>query len=545
MKKNLFILGTAAMALASCSHSEYDGPDLAGGKLIVTGTVQQINSRASGASWDANDKIGVSSDANHDNILFTTTSGDGVFTTDKSVYVLGDGEKTFTAYYPYTETASNDAPSVKFTDEVDFMWASAKVTRENPVANFVFTHKMTKISITIANDAANASTRADDTTGTITLNGIIATGAYNVITGVVTPDATPGTLNKSFSIGKAIEFIVPAQDLSKSIELGLNYNGKYFTGSISLEKLIDGTQYNYNIDLTEQEEGAPLQISSATITGWEQKTAEDIEVSENEAPTVEEENTLEIGDFLLKDGSVIDKNSANFAKEKDNIVGVVFYVGNPQPSGLYGYNASIDVLKTDYPGCTAGLAIAINDANDGTPARFATAKYSFADVFKESADNYDADLAAQYINTNLNITSTGTRMLGYNDTKFVQVCADKFGDDNTATGVADFLEILKAYNTANTVTGASTWYLPSYAELNAVIENYAVVKASVEKAGGSLNSFSDFGDTNTETFYWTSDFRGNSYNWVSPMMNVAEGVNLYLGRNSNSTKGYFRLTIAF
>ena len=39
--------------------------------------------------------------------------------------------------------------------------------------------------------------------------------------------------------------------------------------------------------------------------------------------------------------------------------------------------------------------------------------------------------------------------------------------------------------------------------------------------------------------------RGNSYNWVSPLADVPEGTNLYVGRTSGNLKGYFRFALAF
>lgn len=538
MKKNFYVLfGITAVALASCSHSEYDGPDLAGGKLVVTGSVQQIISRASGAAWDANDEIGVSSTASCDNVKFVTATGDGVFSSTTPVYVLGDGEKVYTAYYPYDVTVNADAPSINFTEGKDFMWASATVTRENPHAGFVFAHKMAKISITVS-DKTQQSTPAD---ASMKLDGIAIAGSFNTLTGEVTASATKSNASNPFTLGQPCDFIVPVQVLNSNMSVMLAYNGKTYSGNISITSLASGTQYNYTIDLTGADPASELSISSATITDWNKTEGGNINVEEQETP--KEENILEVGDFILKDGTVIDKNDRDFNNLKDQIAGVVFYVGNPQPSVLYGYNAEQDILKTDYPNCTNGLAIAINNANDDTAARFSSAKYSYDTWFKDEAN---AAYTSSFIGTNLNLSKIGERMLGYNDTKIVEKCAQLLdGGETTVTGAAETIAIVSAFNSSNSVAKASSWFIPSYAELNAAFENYASVKSSIEKAGGQLISYSDFGTVNNETFYWTSDFRGNSYNWVSPMTTVAEGTNLYLGRNSNGTKGFFRLTIAF
>lgn len=73
--------------------------------------------------------------------------------------------------------------------------------------------------------------------------------------------------------------------------------------------------------------------------------------------------TLEIGDFLCKDGTTIDKdyNLEQLDEAvKASIIGVVYYVGNPQPSVLYNgtYAETQDVLKRECPSCVNGLAIA-------------------------------------------------------------------------------------------------------------------------------------------------------------------------------------------
>ena len=117
--------------------------------------------------------------------------------------------------------------------------------------------------------------------------------------------------------------------------------------------------------------------------------------------------------------------------------------------------------------------------------------------------------------------------------------------ETETTGITETMTILDSFESANPVANSSGWYIPSYAEIKQVIDNYDTVLASITKAGGSLAQYPDFGTVNNQTFYWTSDMRGNSYNWVSPMLIPADDVKLFLGRNSNGTTGYFRFSIAF
>ena len=531
-----YLLIGGALALASCSHDEYTGQDVAGGKLAVIGTINQINSRANNADWEPGDAIGISSDANHDNVHFSTENGDGVFSaTSTPIYVLGAGETTFTAYYPHHEAASASTPELSFTEPIDFMHASAKATRENPVANFVFSHKMSKISFDIKDNTVTSGG------GSIKLDGVVTEGKFHTLTGDVTAGSSKTSVSKDFQINSAVGFILPPLNAGTgTLTVTVNYQGKVFAGNVSVSKLQPGTEYHYTIELGNADPSTQLNISSATITDWDKNDGGNVDMDEKEAER--EENILEVGDFLLVDGTTLDRNDATLSQYKDKIVGVVYYVGNPQPSFINNkYDESIDVLKKDAPKAVNGLAVAINNANSNTTARFASAKYTFSDW--EGAESY--------ITSTLNLTKISTEFLGYNNTQLIKAATNELGGSSTAgeTGCDAVITILDEYNSNYAINNASTWYIPSFGELNCIASEYSKISSAIKAAGGSLDQFNDFDatvNTNTDTFYWSSDFRGSTYNWVSPMVyqeTVQAG--LYPARNTNSNKGYFRLCIAF
>ena len=71
-----------------------------------------------------------------------------------------------------------------------------------------------------------------------------------------------------------------------------------------------------------------MQIDSPTIDGWTPNDEGNIDVEEE----VNYNPTLEVGDFFCTDGTLVDKEY-DLAKLTDKtIAGVVYYVGNPQPS---------------------------------------------------------------------------------------------------------------------------------------------------------------------------------------------------------------------
>ena len=569
MRKSILFASMAALIMSSCSSNEFDfGGSDAGSKLQVSASIHELQTRAHETSWDANDAIGVSDADKNTNVKYVTTSGDGVFTSDNVIYLLGDESHSFTAYYPYNENVSAENKIITFDEPADYMYGTASATRQNPNASFTFTHKMSELSFTVTDGTTNSSsakawTRADgnETSGsesttassTITLHDVVLNGTFDTSNGAVTAGDKKGDLTISFTPGKKSSFILPPQSFEGgNVKISVNHNGKTFGGTLSLDKTTEGNDIQYGLTINKENQQTALAISSKTITGWTPVEKGNQDLEEKEA-----ENVLEIGDFLLNDGSVVDK-AYDLSKLTDSkkVVGVVYYVGNPQPSELYNgtYTEAQDILKAEAPEATHGLAIAINNGNNGNVARMFTAEYNYLTSWFTDAN----ETSKSYIKTTISITKAGTQFLGYNNTAVIEKVGDNTDETNTEgvkTGSSEFTKILTAFRTANTVRNCSKWYLPSYAELKQIQDNYAAISAIITKANGSLKQFSDFTiDTTdskdksktTDKFYWSSDLRGGKLAWISPLCETEVEVNkLSITRNSNDYKGYFRFAIAF
>ena len=418
---------------------------------------------------------------------------------------------------------------------------------------------MSELSFTVTDgtstnsSSAKAWTRAEgnETTGsgsstassTITLHDVVLNGTFDTSNGTVTPGDKKGDLTISFTPGQKSSFLLPPQSFEGgNVKISVNHNGKTIGGTLSLDKTTEGNDIQYGLTINKENQQTALAISSKTITGWTPVDKGNQDLAEKEA-----ENVLEIGDFLLNDGSVVDKayDLSKITAAGKTVVGVVYYVGNPQPSALYNgtYTEAQDILKAEAPEATHGLAIAINNGNAGNVARmFANQKYDYSTWFT------DNETSNSYIKTTISITSAGTQFLGYNNTAVIEKVGDNTDETNTEgvkTGSTEFTKILTAFRTANTVSNCSKWYLPSYAELKQIQDNYAAISASITKANGTLQQFTDFATNATDKFYWSSDLRGGQYAWISPFYETEEGVNLYITRISNNYKGYFRFAIAF
>lgn len=554
MKKHLFLASAVTLAfLSACNNNEYEGMDIPGSELQVSAGINEMSRLSdTGAEWTVGDAIGVSqsgTDVTDLNIKYTATSTQGAFSSTTGIFVKGDGNVTYTAYYPYTGEEGKSAGTINFnlteTGNYDFMFAEATASRENPKAAFNFEHKMSRVALTITEtttteNGTETASRAGEDEITVTLRDVVVDGTFNTETGKVTRGTTTGNISVTGTLSNKVYFILPAfeDENTESIELVIT-KGKQTYGGFFTPGLAASTEYQYTVDL-EETTGA-MQVSGEIITGWTPENGGAINVGEQETP-----NTLEVGDFILADGSDVDKSEDITGKD---VVGVVYYVGDVYPSSLYGYEKSADVLLQACPNAK-GLALAINNAtNSGALSGRFGAKASGTDP-SDFATWLEAEgLNEQYIATTLNVTSASDRMLGYNNTKVMELANADTEDANQINSLtADFVSFLTAYRDAVKLPEtASGWYLPSYAEWTAIQTNYATISASIEKANGELPQYPTYtgtaGDSN-EMFYWSSDIRGINYAWVSPLTDVA-GANLYITKTSSGTKGFFRFAFAF
>ena len=308
MKKSSILLGLTAMVMSSCSSNELDfgGSDM-GSKLQVSATINELQSttRAAGTSWDANDSIGVTDDNNNSNVKFVTTDGSGTFTSDDAIYLLGDETHNFTAYYPYSAKITDG--KISFAQPVDFMYGTGSATRQSPNVSLTFQHKMSELSFTINNDASQTTTEAGEstTTSTITLHDVILDGTFDTTTGAVTSGTTKGDYTVNFTLGQKTNLILPPQTFEGSkLSVTVNVNDKVYGCDLTLDQSVEGKDIQYQLTLKKDNTATVATVGANTITDWDPVDKGNVDMTEQAAA-----NVLEIGDFLLSDGTVIDKTS--------------------------------------------------------------------------------------------------------------------------------------------------------------------------------------------------------------------------------------------
>ena len=239
-----------------------------------------------------------------------------------------------------------------------------------------------------------------------------------------------------------------------------------------------------------------------------------------------------MGDYLCADGNLVSMDAGTVP---DNAIGVVCYVGNPQPHVTHPDNCTEtnDALYRDYPNCTHGLVLALNNANEVID-RFSS-KGLFSTWF--TSDN---DWSDKFIGCNTGNSTSPIVMypgyLGYNNTTLLTMCYEK---GNTSPCTTAYSNIMSYRERVITPSASSVWFLPNLAELDLVYQNMNILNKQILAARGNDLISTTNGESNN--FYWSSNERNDSFMWVHHM----DGGTSFLNRRDNGTKGYFRMMLAF
>lgn len=258
------------------------------------------------------------------------------------------------------------------------------------------------------------------------------------------------------------------------------------------------------------------------------------------------EHELKAGDFYCADGSIVSGDNENIP---DNCIGIVFYVGNPQPSYLYpdavNSDGSIfvtdatDALKRDYPSCVHGLVYALEYANE------VISVLGNGNRFDLPGENY-----AGYLCKAGNREPHYTAILGYNNTEVMKLANETSLTQGRDWDFSGLTAYLNDYSQQHPLPSGITtnWYLPSIEEMRILIDNETTLNTSLSKVGGDnlwyLNGTENNTDINPrDRFkgYWSSSLRSsNLFYFVNSEGEEGNDINgevWYLG--------YFRFAFAF
>lgn len=281
-----------------------------------------------------------------------------------------------------------------------------------------------------------------------------------------------------------------------------------------------------------------MDFESNTVTGQEGK-ARRFKLK----GSIVTEHNLQVGDYYCADGAIVGKD---VKKAPENAIGVVFFVGNPQPSVLYSgkYTEYQDILRSDFPDCTHGLVIALNDANNGSTSRFCSSQ---KEIWIDSWRKNEFEDGTRYFDVTYNNKNQAVELLlemkGYSNTKLMEISQNYESVSKRSELMCEILAKYKGFvSTPDLSTG---WYCPSFGEFNAIIKNYETIKESIEVAKGDLNQYPLTGNMNNDKdAYWTSTARSDAAMWITGLNSSEEdgkGASFAVNKNAQ----HFRFCLAF
>lgn len=279
--KKYILLAAVVLTLTACNNEDnyIDEPVAA----RISATIEAV-SRASNVKWDAGDNIGITMSGVYTNIRYTTENGDGVFNGTVMYFRNKKDAVTLTAYYPYSGD-EGETPAVVETStgierqtedeqpKFDFLYAvKENVTGAEPDVNFVFSHMMSKLTLTFEN--GNDGTDVSKITS-CEINGLVMDGTFNPATGVcaasTTTSAAALSFNPTVEDGKALpSFIFFPQSVDKVTMKIIDSQNQEYSCELKFDgnKLESGNNYTYTITVKK----TGLNVKDYQIVDWTEST---------------------------------------------------------------------------------------------------------------------------------------------------------------------------------------------------------------------------------------------------------------------------------
>ena len=242
-------------------------------------------------------------------------------------------------------------------------------------------------------------------------------------------------------------------------------------------------------------------------------------------------HTLQVGDYLLTDGTLVSKDdAAAVAANIGNIAAVVYSVGT---------NPGITDLR---PACSHGIAIALTEKKEKWGTIGSTTSEQNAAGWSSWFTQYG--MAGLGTNTNTAIDLNSLVAVGYEYTmKWVSVPVDMEIGGVKADINSAFAATYAAWAEANPMPAANTeWFIPS-------LRDWMNIREANEAVAASLNAVMaddllwNAHEQSEKLYYWSSNLRGAAAMWCYTGFGTTAGELIQASGNKDGR--YYRFAIAF
>lgn len=235
-------------------------------------------------------------------------------------------------------------------------------------------------------------------------------------------------------------------------------------------RMSDGT-YRYLIKPAAT--SSQLEILSGSYTNATSATAEwEFEASATagkyrkyvvDGGTTEKPHQLQAGDFFMKDGTLLSKETTLSDEEKAACIGIVYWVGDPTKITPANENASFSdknnlqgdkTLANDHPGCTHGLVVSLGEES-------CTWQASYTSVQGWLNSNHSGKFLP--VQSGKGASDPLNNIQGYNNTKAIE--AFNASSDNSGNQVYVVQKVVEYRKRVLAPAASSGWYVPSAKEL--------------------------------------------------------------------------------
>lgn len=233
----------------------------------------------------------------------------------------------------------------------------------------------------------------------------------------------------------------------------------------------------------------PMQKNATPLTGYYDGCIEDFTVTPNNLEdgryktfrltggTIEKNHNLQVGDFLLTDGSLVGKDETLTPEQQANVSAIVFWspAETDYTEGVRQTPASLTddkIMASDYPNCTHGLAAAVKNLTYNSKATIAWQKSSNNVESWRKGDNFIHDNKTDFASISSKWdeeTGSLNKIYGYQNTVILRAYNAYYTANNKPNYIVQPVVALDEFVEANTnpaPVGSTGWYFPSAKEMH-------------------------------------------------------------------------------
>lgn len=314
MKTKFFKVGAAifavAMSLHACKQHEADEYLPENAVRFSSNINLTIATKASDASWSANDEIGIYMVGNGTtdvvdgtlNRRYVTASGDGAFSAanDQLIYYPQDGSAVdFLAYYPYQSSITTlgnynvDVADQSDPELIDLLYAKATNEGDGYSSDYTssvelqFHHRLSRLRLQVESPAEELDISAEELAGmTAVISGLKTKATFSLADGTLSEadDAAPISL-RSVTGGTLYDAIILPENIAADVaQVTFTAGSKTFVWEVPASTIESGLSYTATITLVRDGVAAGV---IGEIVDWEEIVVEEPEPGPDPKPDPE------------------------------------------------------------------------------------------------------------------------------------------------------------------------------------------------------------------------------------------------------------------